>query len=115
MKIVVYLNGSVNVDEHISIYVTLLEGKNDSQLNWPFVGSITITLLNQLADRSHFKKLIQLDREKDLRPKKSLGYPKFIAHSDLSRPYTTQYLMDDTLYFKVSIENPRSKPWLEWT
>ena len=102
--------------DHLSIYVTFLEGKNDSELSWPFVGKIKFTLLNQLADNNHFNRHCSLLREDDARPGISWGLTDFISHSELSHigSTTRQYLKDDTLYFRVSVEMPQSKPWLEW-
>ena len=40
-------------DTHVSIFGQFLEGKNNKELTWPFVGEITFTLLNQLEDKNH--------------------------------------------------------------
>ncbi len=47
----------------------------------------------------------------------SWGYPEYIPHSKLSRDSAsnTQYLKDDTLYFRISVEVSDYKPWLECT
>ena len=38
---------------HVSVFVKLLKGCYDDQLHWPFLGTITYELLNQLADDKH--------------------------------------------------------------
>lgn len=38
---------------HIAVFVCLMRGEFDSYLQWPFRGSVTIQLLNQLEDRNH--------------------------------------------------------------
>ena len=43
------------------------------------------------------------------------GYKKFMPHGELGHDpaKNIQYLMDDALYFKVFIEVPSRRPWLE--
>ena len=43
------------------------------------------------------------------------GYPHFIPHSELTcdKFKSTQYLKDDTLYFRVLVEVDNHKPWLQ--
>jgi hypothetical protein len=38
---------------HVSLFVRVLEGRNDESLPWPLVGNVTFTLLNQLKDEDH--------------------------------------------------------------
>ena len=38
---------------HISVFAYLMKGDNDDSLTWPFTGSITFELLNQLEDNNH--------------------------------------------------------------
>ena len=40
-------------DDHVSLYVCIMEGKHDKYLAWPFAGEITVTLLNQVWIRNH--------------------------------------------------------------
>ena len=41
------------LDTSVSVFVHLMQGKNDDNLPWPFTGTVTITLLNQLGDENH--------------------------------------------------------------
>ena len=84
---------------HVSVFTKLLEGRYDDQLDWPFLGTITYELLNQLADDKHYSSVSVLDTDDDMHVGSSRGYPKFFPHSSLSHdPATnTQYLLDDTL------------------
>ncbi len=45
------------------------------------------------------------------------GNHEYIPYSKLSRDSAsnTQYLKDDTLYFRISVEVSDHKPWLECT
>ena len=38
---------------HIAVFVCLMRGEFDNYLQWPFRGSVTVQLLNQLEDRNH--------------------------------------------------------------
>ena len=102
---------------HVSIFTELLEGHYDDQLHWPFQGTFTYELLNQLADGNHHVMLLILYTSSDMHIGSSRGHHKFISHSSLSyNPVTnTQYLLDDTLYFRVSVKVNNHKPWLVCT
>ena len=116
MSIKVDANGnSVGKGTHVSVYVHILEGSNDSKLKWPFIGSVKIELLNQLEDDNHHIKTVPFKMEQNKQVGSSLGYCWFIPHSELyhNPSNSTQYLKDDTLYFRVSVKAPDHKPWLE--
>ena len=102
---------------HVSVYTELLEGRYDDQLHWPFLGTVTYELLNQLADDKHHSRVAVYDADDDMQVGSSRGFPKFLPHSSLSHdPATnTQYLLDDTLYFRVSVTVANHKPWLVCT
>jgi hypothetical protein len=102
----VYANGGREYKgTHVSVFA-YTDGR--------FVGDVTITLLNQLEDNNHYTKTINLPATN---PHDNLGYPGFIAHSELAHDplKNTQYLKDDTLYFSVSVLPADHKPWLECT
>ena len=102
---------------HVSVYTKILEGHYDNQLHWPFLGTVTCELLNQLGDDNHHKRNITFNASRDMRAGSSRGYSKFMLHSFLGHnPATnTQYLLDDTLYFRVSVKVDNHKPWLVCT
>ena len=96
-------------DIHVSVYVRLMAGDNDDQLQWPFVGDIELMLLNWQEDNGHFKKTfsidatIGLDRILEGVMGNGRGFHQFISHSSL--PYNpatnTEYLHDDSLRLRV--------------
>ena len=115
MCIRVDANGNdVGKDSHISIFTTILAGSYDNELRWPFLGTVTYELLNQLEDNNHHSTDNTFMASSDMRVGISRGQPKFFPHSSLGHnPATnTQYLLDDTLYFVVSVEMDNHKPWL---
>ncbi len=124
MWIRLYPNGSGSgTGTHVSVYAKLLEGSYDASLSWPFVGSVTFTLLNQLSDENHhtmtveFKTINNFKTIVNSHVGQSLGYNKFILQSALAHNpvKNTQYLMNDTLYFRVSVKETTHKPWLMCT
>ncbi len=103
---------------HVSVYAYIIKGKYDDELNWPFVGKVTVKLLNQLEDENHHGSAITLTPEVNINAGDiGRGCPKYIPHSRFSRDSAsnTQYLKDDTLYFRISVEVSDHKPWLECT
>lgn len=49
LNILVLVNGCGDgKGTHVSVYANILEGKNDQNLKWPFMGRVIVTLLNQL-------------------------------------------------------------------
>ena len=118
MRIEVYTNGcKIGKGTHVSAFVTILEGKYDNIIKWPLVGKVTCEILNQLEDKNHYKQIIQMDKEDNTVVGSSWGYAKTCPHSELAHDLVknTQYLKDDTLYFRVSVDIPDHKPWLECT
>ena len=106
----------------VSCYINLMPGEYDDTLEWPFQGKVTVELLNQRTNNTHHSQSINIndnrpDEHKNRKEKEdktsALGFPRFIRHNSLgfNQPNNTQYLMNDTLYFRVSV-NVKSKPWL---
>ena len=100
---------------HVSVFARILEGEYDAGLKWPFIGSVTFTLLNQIKDTHHKTVIAPFTTEKDIRTGEDWGYHDFIPHSALAHNpvKNTQYLKDDKLYFKIFVEVTDRKPWLD--
>ena len=94
---------------HVSVFAVILEGEHDAGLKWPFVGEVTVTLLNQLQDMNHHSMVIPFNATNNRNVGDTLGIPTYTPHSTLS----LQYLKDDALYFRVSVEVTNYKHWLE--
>ena len=102
---------------HITVATEILVGRYDDQLHWPFLGTVTYELLNQLAYDKHHSSVSLYGAVEDMQVGSSKGKIKFLPHSSLSHdPATnTQYLLDDTLYFRVSVKVDNNRPWLVCT
>ena len=117
-------NGYGNAkDTHTSCFINLMPGENDDMLEWPFQGKFTIELLNQREDENHRSAEITFDAtteekfggRKTKQDESGYGIHLFIPHTNLGfNPSTnTQYLMNDSLYFRVSVDvQSKTKPWL---
>ncbi len=117
MCIEVYPNGP-GTGTHVSVYTRLIEGSYDDSLSWPFLGTVTFTLLNQLSDENHHTMTLEYKKNSKFGyAHRSYGCVKFIPQSALSHDpvRNTQYLKNDTLYFRVSVQVKDSKPWLTCT
>ena len=111
-------------DSHIPCSVNLMPGEYDDILEWPFQGEVTVELLNQLEDKNHYKIAISFNdktpepykKRKEKEDTKGWGTMyHFIPHTKLglNSSTNTQYLMNDTLYFRVSVNvHSKTKPWL---
>ena len=118
MQINVVANGYGNGQgTHVSVFTQLLQGHYDNQLHWPFLGTITYKLLNQLRNDNHHKMVVIFTLRDNMRVGYFSGCDKFLPHSTLGHnPATnTQYLLNDTLYFRVSVKVDDYKPWLVCT
>ena len=119
MAIRIYANGTGDgMNKSISVFSYFLQ--YDIKLNWPFVGKIKVTLLNQLEDNNHHTIILDIKSTHNVKAERNgdtCGYFEFVPHSQLAhdRVKNTQYLKDDALYFRVSVDIPDHKPWLECT
>ena len=117
MQVQVYANGyAAGRGTHVSVLVHMLQGGHDAELKWPFIGNVTIQILNQLEDRNHHERIVHI-KETNMVVGENWGCHEFIPHSKLANDpvKNTQYLKDNTLYFRVSVDIPDHKPWLECT
>ena len=111
----------VGESSHLSVFINLMPGANDDQLQFPLTGTFSVSLLNQLKDEDHFTRSINFDcsvrevyrNRKYVQDDCSWGWYEFISNSFLGFHQNTQFLKDDILYFKVSvIITSDSKNWL---
>ena len=99
---------------HVSVFLYLMPGIFDDDLEWPFQGNVTIELVNRLNPMSNLVREIRFSRTSDpeivgkvtSRDRAAIGWglTKFIAHSELvyNADEQTQYLKHDSLIFRIS-------------
>ena len=101
---------------HVSVFTRLLDVPYNDLLRWPFRGTVTFELLNQLADDKHKKRVTKYIDNLSARPGgRGWGCSNFIRHSELHHnPATnTQYLADDDiLHFRLTVQENNDRPWL---
>ena len=108
---------------HVSVFAYLMRGENDDHLPWPFTGTVTVELLNQLKDDNHHSQKTTFPPDnvasprvvKEERALHGWGRAGYIPHSNLgyNAAKNCQYLKDDCLYFRVKVDaESTSKPWL---
>ena len=108
---------------HVTLFAHLMKGDNDDSLTWPFTGSVTFELLNQLEDKNHYKNFVTFPAvdtysKRVVEGKRGAGWGiDFIRHTELDFNHDKghQYLKDNTLIFRISVDVPDYKPWLECT
>ena len=89
---------------HIGVSVVAGKGDYDAKLKWPLLGYVTITLLNQMEDKNHHSVTLTLSGEDNIRQGSNCSDNTFIRHSKLGYDpvKNTQYLKNDTLYFRMA-------------
>ena len=113
--IVAFPNGNGSGEgTHLSLYVRLLVGEYDSLLKWPFLGDITLTLIDQSQDTTkqrHISQNFSPDPKWTSfhRPKKNsntpgFGYPQFASHETMR---TRKYIVDDAIFIRATVELPQ--------
>lgn len=110
MCLVVYTNGHKSGENtHLSVYIRLVNGNFDSQLNWPFQGSVFVNLMDQRDDADHCVEKFEFDGE--MIPGSSpevrkgskdseWGNEKFVCLEMLCQNYYD--LESDSLHFEVT-------------
>ena len=106
-----YLHVVVSLGSYnfIEAGIHLLKGENDDNLMFPFKGTLTLTLMNQRADRDHLEETLQIDpalctRENYGTLDDSENMSNSISHCiwEESSSSIPSYLLCGCLYVKVS-------------
>ena len=84
MSVFIDANGNGDgKDSHMSVFTKLLAGCFDNELHWPFMGTVTCELLNQLRDDNHRRMVNTLSLRDNTKVDSFTGYNKFLSHSCL--------------------------------
>ena len=104
---------------HLSVFINIMPGDYDDNLEWPLSGEFNVEVLNQIQDKTHYMRTIKFNNQsrKYKEDENGIGFAKFISHSSLvyNLQQHTQYLMGNVLFFRVSsnILSSKTKPWLD--
>ena len=109
----IYPNGDGDGrNTHLSVYISLLKGKYDAILPWPFRKTVTFTLIDQQENELNANNVAMMFTPDPAnscfaRPVKDsndgLGFCCFISHEQLR---SRRYIVDDTLFLKVQCSSP---------
>jgi len=116
IHISVYPNGHNEATNlYMSVYVDVEKPSRRSLLQWPFKGTATVEILNQASNHSHYKKTVESFVPRSSDPEVVAKFDHFICHPSVERPSRRgcQYLVDNMLYFRVTVSSASVKPWLE--
>ena len=97
---------------YVSVGIRLMAGENDDNLQWPFRGSVTFSLLNQRGDHHHITYTIPFSEgvPNDICARVVSGEVaergwglSFITHDDLAynEQIDTEYLKNDSLHLRI--------------
>ncbi|XP_065901688.1 TNF receptor-associated factor 3-like [Dysidea avara] len=98
---------------HLSVFLYLMKGQYDGQLEWPLKGEFEMTLLNQMMDDEHHSNTVKFSEKTPAAiankvksgemAADGLGRNEFILERNLTMiTPTCQYLKDDCIFIKVS-------------
>ena len=108
----IYVNGtSPGEGTHLSVSSLLLKGPFDNSLQWPFLGTVSFHMLNQVDNYHHYGIDVVYEDKDNAQPGVSKDIEKFISHSSLSEK--KWYLKNDSIYFRVTVTLSDSISWLE--
>lgn len=120
MCLFIYPNGYGEAEgSHVSVFVSIMKGRNDSKLEWPFRGILTIQLLDQSKKKDHKEVTVSyLESEYDYASRVRIGNYNaatgklwMIAHESLCDDGGPQYLINDSLKLRIcKFENNKSVP-----
>ena len=86
----------------ISVSVSMVPGKFDDHLSWPFVGDVYITLLNQHHSGDHLSMTFTVSAADNMKVGETLGFNNLLSLSEMMQDSDPNKL-DDTLYFQISV------------
>ena len=97
---------------HLSVFLHIMKGEYDHELLWPFLGEITVQLVNQKENRGHHKATISFDESAaasgvsnptyEKISSMGRGYHCFLSHAEVEvSTASKQYLKNDCLVFRL--------------
>ena len=105
----VYPNGQQGVNEgtHVSVFVYLMKGANDNNLQFPMTGIFTVQMMNWKGDSQHVTHVIKFDEDIPIECRKRVitgeraswdwDRQQLISHDELE-----QYIHKDKICIKIT-------------
>lgn len=117
----VFCNGVLDgKGTHVSVFLYLVKGEYDGDLEWPFRGSVVVHMLNQRGDYNHHQKVVRFTDDTPMAvcsrvltgdmAKEGNGPTQFISHPNISynADKDTEFLKNDCLKIRVTSFHGRS-------
>jgi len=107
----VYLNGVDNGrGRYVAIFVHMMEGEHDDLLQWPFTGTITLSILDRSgAKHNDISQLVQatpnvfaFHRPRESICRRGCGFVKFAPIEQVFGPH---YVKKDKLFLKIEFSD----------
>ena len=107
----VYLNGVDNArGRYVAIFVHMMEGEHDDLLQWPFTGTITLSILDRSgAKHNDISQIVQaapnlssFERPREAICRKGCGFVKFAPIEQVFGPH---YVKKDKLFLKIEFSD----------
>ena len=105
MCLSVYPNGCRQAEgTHVSVFLHIMKGPYDNQLEWPLEGTFELSLLNQNCDAGHHKLQVSIDRTKKIDRVLSGSRGLGRGNEELNEViWICQFLNNDCVFFKVAV------------
>ena len=96
---------------HVTVFMCLMKGANDDNLQFPMTGIFTVQMMNWKGDNQHCEQFIQFDdyipveySERVVTGERADGWgAHLMSHNELTSSYK-QYLHEDKMCFKILYE-----------
>ena len=106
----VYLSGVDNGrSRYVAIFVHLVEGEHDDLLQWPFAGTITLSILDRSGAKNDISQIVQVPPNPSAfqRPREAIcckgcGFVKFAPIEQVFGPH---YVKKDKLFLKIEFSD----------
>lgn len=108
MCLLIFPNGAGSVkSDHVSVYVSILRGEYDDDLQWPFNGKITVQAYNRAVKKwsaDHTIVVRGVCRSREFLAESTVGCNKYLSHTELSHNYSMSTNMVRFRVIDVSVE-----------
>ena len=109
---------------YVSLFTSFMQGENDTKLKWPFRGTITVRLIDQVQNKFHKDSVIRYDDQASQYARRltvgeksqGWGVMELVSHEYLRDP-NCQFLKDDCLkiqIMKVEFDTAKRKRLFKW-
>ena len=84
---------------HLSVYLNILRGEYDDNLQWPFNGDIVVEMYNYTLKKWGYSRSIKLEGER--LASGGRGYNSFMSNETLQKDYCNTYEQLSIVRFRV--------------